>query len=58
MGVKAFGFREKEVGHFTIKKWLLLYEEYRKYHNFKAKGYIFKEEESSQTQSSDEWLPF
>ena len=56
MGVKAFGFTEKEVGHFTIKKWLILFEQYKKHHNFKAKGYIFKEE-SSQVET-DEWLPF
>lgn len=56
MGVKAFGFAEKEVGHFTLKKWLLLYGQYKKHHNFKAQGYIF-EEEGNQVSSTDEWLP-
>ncbi len=47
------GFSEKEIGHFTLKKWLLLYKQYQKYHNFKMKQGFFKE----QTEYSEEWLP-
>lgn len=54
VGVKFLGFSEREVGHMTIKKWLQLYEHYRKYHNFKAKNYLFKEEKSK---PDEEWLP-
>ena len=36
------GFHEQEVGHFTFKKWSLLYEHFRNYHNFKTQNYIFK----------------
>jgi hypothetical protein len=52
------GFSEKEVGHFTLKKWVSLYAEYRKYHNFKAKGYIFREENFNENQNPNGWLPF
>jgi hypothetical protein len=51
-----FGFSEREVGHFTIKKWVLLYEQYKKHHNFKAKGCVFKE--NKKFACNDGWLPF
>ena len=50
------GFTEKEVGHFTIKKWNLLYEHFKCYHNFCTKQGLFKEERTTR-QDNDEWLP-
>lgn len=49
------GFTENEVGHFTFKKWTLLYEHFKCYHNFFMKQALFKEEKTTH-QSSDEWL--
>lgn len=49
------GFTEREVGHFTFKKWNVLYKHFRAYHNFCTNKQLFKEENSQQT--SDEWLP-
>ena len=51
------GFTEKEVGRFTFKKWSLLYEHFKIYHNFCIKQCLFKEEEKTTHQISDEWLP-
>ena len=50
------GFTEKEVGHFTFKKWSLLYEHFKVYHNFKTSKQLFKEKENTTHQISDEWL--
>jgi len=48
------GFTEREVGHMTLKKWNLLFNHFKKYHNFKMKGGLFKEEK--ELSQSDEWL--
>jgi hypothetical protein len=56
--VKLLGFSEKEVGHFTVKKWLMLFEHYQKHHNFKAKGYIYKIEPKFSKENPNGWLPF
>lgn len=58
VGVKMLGFTEKEVGHFTFKKWFMLFEEYKKYHNFKIRGYIFKDEKTSAQKTESLWIPF
>ncbi len=50
------GFTEREVGHFTLKKWLLLYKHFKMYHNFCTANQLFKEEQATQS-TSDEWLP-
>ena len=57
VGTKMLGFTEKEVGHFTFKKWSLLYEHFKIYHNFKTSKQLFKEKENTTHQISDEWLP-
>ena len=41
------GFTEKEVGRFTFKKWSLLYEHFKIYHNFCIKQCLFKEGEKT-----------
>ena len=51
------GFTEKEVGHFTFKKWGLLYTHFKIYHNFCISKQLFAEKESTAYQTSDEWLP-
>ena len=58
VGAKMLGFTEKEVGRFTFKKWSLLYEHFKIYHNFCTKQCLFKElkPESVYHQSSDEWM--
>lgn len=50
------GFTEREVGHFTLKKWSLLYKHFRTYHNFCTANQLFKEEKNTSS-TSDEWLP-
>ena len=57
VGTKMLGFTEKEIGHFTFKKWSLLYEHFKIYHNFKTSKQLFKEKENTTHQISDEWLP-
>lgn len=57
VGTKMLGFTEREVGHMTLKKWNLLYEHFRTYHNFCTSQQIFKEEPVATTSSNDEWLP-
>ena len=54
VGVKMFGFTEKSVGRMTLKKWNLLFEHFKKYHNFKTKGGLFKEEK--EVIQDDEWI--
>ena len=51
------GFTEKEVGHFTFKKWDLLYTHFKTYHNFCISKQLFAEKEKPTHQTSDEWLP-
>lgn len=48
------GFSSTEVGHMTIKKWHLLFNHFKKYYNFKAKGGLFKEEK--ELNQNDEWI--
>ena len=50
------GFTEREVGHFTLKKWFLLFEQYKKYHNFKVSGCRF--EELQDDINPNGWIPF
>ena len=57
VGTKMLGFTEKEVGRFTFKKWSLLYEHFKVYHDFKTSKQLFKEKENTTHQISDEWLP-
>ena len=56
VGTKMLGFTEKEVSRFTFKKWSLLYEHFKIYHNFCIKQCLFKEGEKTTHQISDEWL--
>lgn len=56
VGVKMLGFSEREVGHFTLKKWSLLYKHFRTYHNFCTANQLFKEEKTTAS-TNDEWLP-
>ena len=51
------GFTENEVGHFTFKKWDLLYTYFKTYHNFCISKQLFAEKENTTHQTSDEWLP-
>ncbi len=51
------GFTEKEVGHFTFKKWNLLYTHFKTYHNFCISKQLFAEKENNTPKTSDEWLP-
>ena len=57
VGTKMLGFTEKEIGRFTFKKWSLLYEHFKVYHDFKTSKQLFKEKENTTHQISDEWLP-
>jgi len=50
------GFTEREVGHFTLKKWFLLFEQYKKYHNFKVSGCRFEEPQDDINPNG--WIPF
>lgn len=54
VGVNILGFNEREIGHMTIKKWNLLFNHFKKYHNFKIKGGLFKEEK--ELHQNDEWI--
>ena len=56
VGTKMLGFTEQEVGHMTLKKWNLLYENFKRYHNFCTSNNLFKEKKENR-QSTDEWLP-
>jgi len=50
------GFSEREVRHFTIKKWFALFDEYKKYHNFKVSGGLFKIEKTETEKAASLWL--
>nr|DAH98301.1 MAG TPA: hypothetical protein [Caudoviricetes sp.] len=50
------GFSEREIGHFTLKKWFLLFEHYKKYHNFKVLGCTFKDQKDDINPNG--WIPF
>ena len=39
------GYTEKEISRMYFGKWCDLFEEYKKFYNFKLKKYLFKEEE-------------
>ena len=60
VGTNMLGFTEKEIGHFTFKKWSLLYEHFKIYYNFKISKQLFKEKEKEKEkttdQISDEWI--
>lgn len=58
VGTKMLGFTEREVGHFTLRKWSFLYTHFRIYHNFCVSQQLFKEEKTTIAHSNnDEWLP-
>ncbi|MDO4199857.1 MAG: hypothetical protein Q4D57_03815 [Clostridia bacterium] len=50
------GFTEKEVGHFTIRKWLLLFKELKKMYNSGGHGGGFKPKTSNVAPNG--WIPF
>ncbi len=50
------GFSEREVGHFTIKKWLLLFKELKKVYNTSGFGGSFKPKVSQPAPNG--WIPF
>jgi hypothetical protein len=58
--VTLLRFTAKDVGHMTLKVWFELFAHYRKYHNFKVKGGLYRLEriKAIQNQNQDEWLPF
>lgn len=47
------GYTEKEVGHFTLKKWSKLYEYFKIFHDFETKKCLF---EPDTEENSDEWF--
>lgn len=47
------GYTEKEVGHFTLKKWSKLYEYFKIFHDFETKKCLFKPDTE---ENSDEWF--
>ena len=51
------GFSENEVGHFTFKKWSLLFNHFKVYHNFFISQKLFEEKGEITYKNSDEWLP-
>lgn len=57
VGTKMLGFTEREVGHFTLKKWNLLYTHFKTYHNFCISKQLFIEKENITHQTCDEWIP-
>ncbi|MGN1044166.1 MAG: hypothetical protein ACI4PR_05220 [Acutalibacteraceae bacterium] len=57
VGTKILGFTEKEVGHFTFKKWDLLYTHFKTYHNFCISKQLFAEKGNATHQTSDECIP-
>jgi hypothetical protein len=43
----------------TLKTWSEIFGHFKKFHNFKVKGGLFKEErKQSLIKNQDEWLPF
>jgi len=57
VGTTILGFSEKEVGHWTYKKWDKLYEYYKRFHNFKVKKMLYELEPTEQEKlESLEWF--
>ena len=52
------GFTEREVGHFTLRKWFALFEQYKKYHNFRVNGGTFEIEKTEEEKLERLWNPF
>lgn len=51
------GFSEKEVGHWTFKKWVTLFDYYKRFHNFKMNKNLFKLEPTEEEKlKSYEWF--
>ena len=50
------GFSEREVGHFTVKKWLLLFKELKKVYNSGGYSGGFKSKTLNATPNG--WIPF
>lgn len=51
------GFSEREVKHWTFKKWSGLYNYYKKFHNFKVQQMLFDVEPTEEEQmESLEWF--
>lgn len=42
MGLQM-GYKEKEIAHMYFGKWYDLFQEFKKWHNFKAKRNLFEE---------------
>ena len=57
VGTKMLGFSDNEVGHFTFKKWSLLFNHFKVYHNFFISKKLFEEKGEITYKNSDEWLP-
>jgi len=59
VGVTLLRFTEQEVWLFTLRKWVELFRQYQKHHNFKVQGYIYKiEEQKNNGGNPNGWLPF
>ncbi len=58
VGVTLLGYTEREVGHFTIKKWSKLYEFYKRYHNMKVTNSQFETQALNEDEvyESYEWF--
>ena len=55
VGVKMLGYTEKEVGHFTLRKWSKLYEYFKMFHDFETKKCLFNAKEDNE-ENSNEWF--
>lgn len=43
MGIQM-GYPEKEIAHMYLGKWMEMFDQFKKFYNFKAKRGLFKEE--------------
>lgn len=57
VGKTLLGFSEKEVKHWTLKKWTKLYEFFKRFYNFKTKQMLFELEPTKEELSNSlEWF--
>lgn len=57
VGTTLLGFSEREVGHWTYKKWNGMFGWFQRWHNFKANNNTFKLEPSEEEiMESNEWF--
>ena len=57
VGTTILGFSEKEVGHWTYKKWGKLSDYYKRFYNFKTKKMLYELEPTEEVQmESLEWF--